>query len=92
MDNSLPPDIMIIQTMVVVDNVKSSVGIPWRSDRFSVVVADTREISSVILTEVVDEMTLSNPSGMSKLPVVEVEVHPVVRHGIHCVGHRHLCR
>lgn len=64
--------------------------VPGRSDWFTVFVPHTHQIPAVVSTQVVDEVSLSYPLGMSKLLVVEVEVHPVVVHVVHCTCHRHL--
>jgi len=66
------------------------VSLPGRSDGLAVVVSDAHEVPAVVSTQMVDEVALGDPLGMSELLVVEVEVHPLVDHVVHRTCHRHL--
>ena len=68
---------------------KFYIGVPRRSDGFSVVVSDTHQTASIVSAQVIDVVPLGDPLGMSELLVVEVEVHPLVHYVVHCTGHRH---
>jgi len=54
-----------------------------------VAVAHTREVTAVVSAQVVDKVALGDPLGVSKLLVVEVEVHPFIDDVVHG-AHRHL--
>jgi len=63
---------------------------PRRAYRFSIVVTDAHEVSTIIATQMVEKVSLGDPLGMSKLSVVEVEVDAFVDDAVHCTAHCHL--